>query len=69
MDKYEKRLKKLQKFNEFDKEDYHIERDEIYEKFINDISNGEIKNIKDAKKIANLIKEKSIDIDRDIWFS
>jgi len=57
------------KHDEHDLEIYHELRDEIYEKFIKDIDNGKIKNIRDAKTIAKKIKGDILDKNYGVWFS
>jgi hypothetical protein len=73
-EKYYKMIEKLEKMaydieeSDFDKEEYHIFQDKIYKKFISDVSNDKIKDVKGvAKKIMSKVvrKEKIM----DLWYS
>ena len=52
-----------------DREDYHIVIDDIYKKFIKDISNGKLNKMEDIKKISDLINEKIIKKNISLWYS
>ncbi len=52
-----------------DIEAFHCIRDGIYENFITDISNGIFTNVKDIKKISNLINNKIIKEKVEVWYA
>ncbi len=67
---YEKKFKKLDNLNLDDNNEIaHIEQDKLYRKFIKDIANNKIRQLKDIRKIAKLMNEHVVKHDRDRWYA
>lgn len=72
LNKYSKLYSNIYKYdNEEDYEKAHIYTEEIYRKFIKDISNNKFNNIEDIVKIAKDIKKKIIlyEKDKQRWYA
>jgi hypothetical protein len=52
-----------------DNEMNHINQDKLYRKFITDIVDGKIKNMKTVKTIALLLKRDVVKYDKNRWYS
>jgi hypothetical protein len=66
--KYNTLIKKLNDVND-DNESGHMFQDEIYRKFIKDISTNKFDKIEDIKEIAKLLNKHVISKDVDRWYS
>jgi len=66
--KYNTLIKKLNEVND-DNEAGHMFQDEIYRKFIKDISTNKFDKIEDIKEIAKLLNKNVISKDVDRWYS
>ena len=68
INKYKRLFNKLNKVEE-DIEVAHIVQDEIYRKFIKDIANNKIKDLKIIMILANDINKNVVAKDKDRWYA
>jgi len=67
---YEKKIAEMNELDEKrDFESSHGIQDEMYEKFIKDISNNKFNSIEEIKTIAKLLKKKVINIKKERWYA
>lgn len=70
MEKYEKKIDKVTTYKDQDDlEMIHTYRDDVYEKFIKEIANGKLDNLKEIKNIARIINNKLIKKYKKVWFA
>lgn len=65
---YIKKIKEIKKYED-DREVWHIKRDEILENFFTDIKLNKIKNKKEMIEISNLIYDKLINTNQELWYA
>lgn len=67
---YEKKIAEMNELDEKrDFESSHGIQDEMYEKFIKDITNNKFNSIEEIKTIAKLLKKKVVSNTKPRWYS
>jgi len=67
---YREKFKELDEYEEKNcNETSHIIQDEIYRKFIRDISSGKLNNFDDIKYISIILEQRVIPYDKNRWYA